>query len=287
MTTNSDSLYTPNNLSEALKLFSDTSFAPFAGGTDLMVHANSSQFQQRRFVALWKIKELQHIEFNRNQNTLNIGACVTYSQIMKSPEIAKWFPMLTEAARLTGAPAIQNAGTIGGNIANGSPAADTPPALLAYNASIELISEKGTRIVPFEKFHTAYKKNILQAGEIIKSIFLPIPTSPAHLHYYRKVGTRDAQAISKVVLAATYCAEQQIKYFGIAVGSMGPTPIRLAQIETLMTSKPLSEITREKMSAVVQASLSPITDDRSTRAYRYEVTTNLLMDFKDKCLRVI
>lgn len=250
-----------------------------------MVHANSSQFQQKRFVALWKLKELQQIELDIAKNTLYIGACVTYSQIMKSPEVAKWFPMLCEAARLTGAPAIQNAGTIGGNIANGSPAADTPPALLAYNASLELISEKGARIVPFEKFYTAYKKNLLQTGEIIKSILLPIPNSPMQLHYYRKVGTRDAQAISKVVIAATYYAVNQIKHFGIAIGSMGPTPIRLAPIEALMTHGPLSEITRDKMSSAVHASLSPITDDRSTRAYRYEVTTNLLMDFKEKCLR--
>ena len=155
----------------------------------------------------------------------------TYSQIQQNDVLRAEFPMLCEAASLTGAVAIQNRGTLGGNIANASPAADSLPALLVYEAELELISSAGTRVVPYTNFHTGYKTTVMREDELIRAIRLPRATATWKQHL-RKVGTRKAQAISKVCIAAMAQMDgDNIRDIRIAFGSVAPTPVRATKTE--------------------------------------------------------
>ena len=184
-------LKTPATLAEALRLLSDEPgvWRPFAGGTDLMVLLEAGKLTHTRFVSLWGLPELTGIESHDDQ--IIIGALTTYSQMQAHAALRAEFPLLCEAASWTGAVAIQNRGTLGGNIANASPAADSLPALLVYDAELELISANGSRVVPYNGFHTGYKTSVLRPDEVIKTIRLPRTTAGWRQHS-RKVGTRKA-----------------------------------------------------------------------------------------------
>jgi CO/xanthine dehydrogenase FAD-binding subunit len=198
------------------------------------------------------LRDLRSIEISPDHITL--GPLTTYTDIRRSEILAKEFPLLAQAAALTGGIATQNRGTIGGNIANASPAADTPPALLVYDAELELVSEKGTRRVPYTQFHKSYKVMDLAADELITSIRLPRRFADWH-HFYRKVGTRRAQAISKVCFAGIRKGDQ----IRVALGSVAPIPIFLEGAN---------------LDAIV-----PIDDIRSTARYRLQVAKNLMAEF--------
>src|ERR1700732_330104 len=172
---------------------------PFAGGTDLMVLLEAGKLPNRRFVSVWALPELRGIE--ETPESVTLGALTTYTQIRRHPWLAREFPLLSGAAAETGGIATQNRGTLGGNIANASPAADSPPALLVYDAELELLSTSGSRWLPYRDFHTGYKQMNMRPGELIRAIRLPRATD-GWKHYYRKVGTRRAQAISKGCFAA-------------------------------------------------------------------------------------
>ncbi|MBI4462656.1 MAG: FAD binding domain-containing protein, partial [Acidobacteria bacterium] len=191
-------LRSPRDLTEALSLLAQEpgTWKPFAGGTDLMVLLEAGKLSHKKFLNLWHLRELKGIEVSREAVTL--GALTVYTQVLNYPVLQREFPMLCQAARETGGIATQNRGTLGGNIANASPAADSPPALLAYDAELELLSAQGSRWVPYHGFHLGYKQLHLRPEELIARIRLPRSARPRH-HYYRKVGTRKAQAISKVV----------------------------------------------------------------------------------------
>jgi len=187
--------------------------------------------------------------------------------------------MLCQAASETGGLAIQNRGTLGGNIANASPAADSPPALLAYNAELELLSVRGSRWVPYQSFHTGYKQMIMQPDELLARIRLP-RLWPDLQHYYRKVGTRKAQAISKVCLAATArINEGVIEVIRIALGSVAPVPLRCLKTEDTLRGARLDEGTIEQAKIELAREIAPIDDIRSTRNYRLKVSINVLEDF--------
>src|SRR3989475_7488595 len=155
---------------------------PFAGGTDLMVLLESGNLQQRRFVSVWGLPELRGIE--ETPDSLTLGALTTYTEIRRHPVLAREFPLLCLAAAETGGIATQNRGTLGGNIANASPAADSPPALLAYDAELELISKAGVRRIPYSNFHRGYKQMDLRPDELLRAIRLPRMSD--RFHYYRK-----------------------------------------------------------------------------------------------------
>src|ERR1051325_5138904 len=190
-------LLTPNSLNETLDLFAQKNgnWKPFAGGTDLMVLLEAGKLPHRKYINIWPLDELRGIDVTGDWVTL--GALTTYTEVHEHPLLQKEFPMLCQAARVTGGIAIQNRGTLGGNIVNASPAADSPPALLAYDAEIELVSSAGSRWVAYHGFHTGYKQMQIGADELLARIRLPRNTADV-MHYYRKVGTRKAQAISKV-----------------------------------------------------------------------------------------
>jgi CO/xanthine dehydrogenase FAD-binding subunit len=187
--------------------------------------------------------------------------------------------MLCQAASETGGLAIQNRGTLGGNIVNASPAADSPPALLAYDAEIELTSTEGSRWIAYHGFHTGYKEMQMKPNELLTRIRLPRQTSKC-LHYYRKVGTRKAQAISKVCLAAVgHKADEIISDVRIVFGSVAPIVIRCIATENALRGKSLDEATLRLGRESLTKEIAPIDDIRSTAAYRLRVATNLLIDF--------
>src|ERR1043165_6953982 len=169
-------LVSPSSLNEALDLLSRPSgiWKPFAGGTDLMVLLEAGKLPHKNYVNIWNLPELRGIEVADDHVTL--GALTTYTEVQEHPIVSDEFPMLCQAARETGGIAIQNRGTLGGNIVNASPAADSPPALLAYDAELELISKSGSRRIPYSEFHTAYKQMNISRGELLRAIHLPRKT---------------------------------------------------------------------------------------------------------------
>ena len=177
-------LVVPRTLDEALALLRDQPgvWRPFAGGTDLMVLLEAGRLEHRKFFSIRHLAELCGID--ESDGRVRIGALTSYTDVRRSEVLGRHFPMLGQAARETGGIAIQNRGTVGGNIANASPAADTPPALLAYGAEVELVSAAGTRRVAYAEFHTGYKRTIMRDDELIAGVLLP-RTAEGARHFYR------------------------------------------------------------------------------------------------------
>ena len=272
-------LVTPASLSEALDVLAraENKWQPFAGGTDLMVLLEAGKLPQKNYVNIWNLSELRGIEVTDRH--VIIGALTTYTQIQDHETLRAEFPMLCQAASETGGLAIQNRGTIGGNIVNASPAADSPPALLAYDAELELVSVKGPRTIPYQSFHTGYKQMDIRQEELLRAVRLP-RTSKGLVNYYRKVGTRKAQAISKVCFAGLAgMDEDRIIEVRVALGSVAPIPIRCLQTESALRGQAISAVTVAAGKSALAAEIAPIDDLRSTSDYRLRVSINLLEDF--------
>lgn len=272
-------LRAPRDLAEAVSLLAaepDT-WKPFAGGTDLMVLLEAGKLPHRKFLSLWSLAELSGVSVT--PDAVVLGALTTYSQVLRQPVLQQEFPLLCRAAQETGGVATQNRGTLAGNIANASPAADSPPALLAYDAELEIISARGSRRRPYRGFHTGYKQFDIAPDELIARIHLPRTQAPRR-HYFRKVGTRKAQAISKVVFAATAeVNDGAIDDIRIAVGSVAPTVMRCTETEALLCGKRPGRNLVAAARATLAQEISPIDDFRSTARYRLCVSQNLLEDF--------
>lgn len=272
-------LRTPVDLSEALALLQRESgvWKPFAGGTDLMVLLEAGNLPHRKYLNLWPLKELKGIAVE--DDCVLLGALTTYTEILRHKTLAAEFPLLGRAASVTGGVATQNRGTLGGNIANASPAADTPPALLVYDAEIEVVSAQGSRWISYSEFHTGYKQMKLQPGELICRLRLP-RVARLRQHYYRKVGTRKAQAISKVCFAGLAEVEGgTVQDVRIALGSVAPTVLRCVKTEAVVKGRKVDTDVIRKAQAVMAGEISPIDDIRSTKQYRLRVAQNLLGDF--------
>jgi len=277
-------LVLPATLNEALDVLARDigAWKPFAGGTDLMVLLEAGKLPHQNYVNIWNLKELRGIEVTDDQVIL--GALTTYTEVQNHPVLRTEFPMLCEAARETGGIAIQNRGTLGGNIVNASPAADSPPALLAYDAELELISKTGERRVAYSSFHRGYKQMDIRADELLRAIRLPRSTGGL-THYYRKVGTRKAQAISKICFAATaQINDDRVSHLRIALGSVAPIPLRCCETERALLNQPLNNDSTEAAASTFAKEISPIDDIRSSRDYRLQVSINLLRDFLTRLL---
>ena len=273
----------PRDLSAALDRLAREPgvWRPFAGGTDLMVLLEAGKLAHRKFLSIWQLPELRGVEVTPEHVTL--GALTNYTEIRWHALLAREFPLLARAAAETGGIATQNRGTLGGNIANASPAADSPPALLVYDAQLELVSAAGSRWVSYAGFHTAYKKMNLRPDELIRAIRLP-RTHSEWKHYYRKVGTRRAQAISKVCFAAAARTDAgRVANVRIALGSVAPTVLRAAETEKLLRGERLTLALRAAAQQALAREVAPIDDMRSTARYRARVTQNLLAEFLDLC----
>ena len=272
-------LILPATLNEALDVLArdNGQWKPFAGGTDLMVLLEAGKLPHNNYVSIWNLKELRGIEVTDSHVTL--GALTTYTEVQGHSVLQNEFPMLCQAANETGGIAIQNRGTLGGNIVNASPAADSPPALLAYDAELELVSKSGERRIPYSKFHVGYKQMDIRPDELLRAIHLRRNKNRL-THYYRKVGTRKAQAISKVCFAAIGQIQNgQIANVRIALGSVAPIPLRCAKTEAALHGQINNPVTVSKAKMLLAAEISPISDIRSTRDYRLQVSLNLLAEF--------
>jgi CO/xanthine dehydrogenase FAD-binding subunit len=271
---------TPRDLAAALSRMASEPgvWRVFAGGTDLMVLLEAGKLPHRKFLNIWNLAELRGIAVSSEYVTL--GALTTYAEVQRHEILAREFPLLCRAAAETGSVATQNRGTLGGNIANASPAADSPPALIVYGAEIGIVSAGGARWVAYESFHTGYKKMNLQAGELIRAIRLARPRG-AWKQYFRKVGTRRAQAISKICFAGAGRVEAgRIAEVRIALGSVAPTVLRAVRVEELLRGeRPADAALRLAAQEVLGAEVAPIDDMRSTGRYRRNVARNLLAEF--------
>jgi xanthine dehydrogenase small subunit len=259
-------LIEPRSLKHALQLLGDQpSVVPLAGCTDVYVSLNAGAAPGTRYLNLWELDELRGIR--SAGSGLTIGALTTFSEIIRSPLVRKRLPMLAAAASGIGAVQVQNRGTLGGNVANASPAGDSLPVLAAADATLVLRSASGTRRVRFNEFYTGYRRTAMQPGELILAIEIPAVVG---CQWYRKVGTRSAQAISKVVMAAVRAPRPRI-----ALGSVAPTVVRAAATEACLAAGGSLDEAR----AVLMTEISPIDDVRSTAAYRRHVAGTLLEAF--------
>ena len=272
-------LRTPKDLSDVLETLAREPgvWRPFAGGTDLMVLFEAGKLAHRRFINIWNLAELRGIEVTAEHVTL--GALTTYTEVQAHEVLKSEFPLLCQAASETGGLAIQNRGTLGGNIVNASPAADSPPALLVADAQLELVSTSGVRWLPYKDFHTGYKQMRLRSDELLRRIRLP-RTTPGWEQYYRKVGTRKAQAISKICFAGAAQIERgQVTDIRLALGSVAPVPLRCLKTEELLRGQQLEESTINAARTELSKEIVPIDDIRSTASYRLRVAANVLEDF--------
>jgi len=257
-----------STLDEALAILRDDPRTPIAGATDIGVALNFGTTTARRFLDITQVRALRRID--TAGDTLVIGALSTYSDILRSALVTERLPMLQQAAGQTGGVQIQNRGTLAGNVANASPAGDSLPVLAAADATIVLQSTRGERRVPMADFYTGYRATVVQGDELITAI--EIPRVPGR-QWFRKVGTRAAQAISKIVMAAVRDADSGI--LRVAVGSVAPTVVRATRTEELLASG-------AGIDAAVRAldgEIAPIDDIRSTEVYRRRVAGNLLRRF--------
>jgi OHCU decarboxylase len=253
---------------------------PIAGGTDVMVQFAAGKLPARKLVSIWNLSELRRIEVTCGE--IRIGAACTYTDLRKHERVGAEFPLLQSAARWTGGIANQNRGTIGGNIVNASPAADSLPALLVYDAQLILVSVRGERRVPYAGFHTGYKKTLLARDELIRAVCLPRRFSGYRTHA-RKVGVRNAQAISKVCIAALgRVVDGVVEDVRIALGSVAPVPLRLTETEQIVRAKAIDSDLLSSARKTVASEIRPIDDIRSTARYRAAVSVNLVMEFLDR-----
>jgi CO/xanthine dehydrogenase FAD-binding subunit len=260
-------VFTPASLDEALALRAAHPAATvLAGGTDLMVMIEGSPFNPQAVLNLWGCPGLRGL--SRRGDQLHIGALTTWLDLVRAPETPA---ALRDCSRTVGALPIQARGTVGGNIVNASPAGDSLPLWLAMDATFELASVRGRRTVPAAEFFQGYKKLDLAGDELLTSVTVDVDKT-AGLSY-RKVGTRLAQAISKVVLATRLRVEGGVVTEArVAFGSVGPTPLRCPTVEAALVGKPVDPTA----AALVAQDIRPIDDIRSTRVYRLRVAENVL-----------
>jgi xanthine dehydrogenase small subunit len=259
-------LLEPRSLGEALRMLRDDGpLTPLAGATDLYVALNFGTLESSRFLDLWRLDSLRRIAVR--DGVLSIGALATYTAMIRSRLVRSRLPMLVQAAREVGGMQIQNRGTLGGNVANASPAGDTLPVLAVADALVVLREVDEERRVPFAEFYTGYRTSVRRPDELI--VALEIPPIEGR-QWFRKVGTRAAQAISKVVMAAVRGPETRI-----ALGSVAPTVVRLRNAEQGLDAGAGIEDAMRRL----EQDIRPIDDLRSTAEYRLRVAGNLLRRF--------
>ncbi len=259
-------LLRPRSVDETLRFMSDdASLTPIAGCTDVFVGLNAGTLSALRFVDLWSLDELR--EIGVRDGAISVGALATHTMIQESTAVTHRIPILAAACREIGGVQIQNRGTLGGNVANASPAGDTLPVLAVADAVVVLRSIKGERRVPFTSFFSGYRATVRRPDELLVAFELP-PVD--EVQWFRKVGTRAAQAISKVVMAAVGGANPRV-----AFGSVGPTVIRCTKTEEALAAG----ASFEEASRILEEEVHPIDDLRSTAVYRRHVCGNLFRHF--------
>jgi xanthine dehydrogenase small subunit len=270
----------PPSLEEAFRILataeSDWPIRPLAGATDLLVQITGELGKPpARLLDLWRLDELRGIHVDRG--ALVLGALTTYTEIRRSALCREIAPALVDAAATIGAAQIQNRGTLGGNAANASPAGDTLPILLATDADLVVGGQRGERTVAAGDFWTDYRRTAMAPDELILRIRFPIRDD--RVVRFRKVGTRRAQAISKVVMALAWERRDgaaEWRNVRLALGSMAPTPVRARRTEGVLEGATSTPEVADAAVAVLGEELSPIDDVRSTAGYRRAVAGRVL-----------
>ena len=266
----------PRSLEDALAILASAAHRPIAGGTDVMVQITGELAPPpERMIDLWRLDELRGISLE--SKAVVVGALTTYTELRRSAVCREHLPALVEAAATIGAAQIQNRGTLGGNIANASPAGDTLPVLLATDAQIVVASSREERTVPAEAFWTGYRETALAPDELVVRVVIPLPAGREVR--FRKVGTRRAQAISKVVMALAWREHGRSAGWSdvrLALGSVAATPIRATATEAVLEgSRPTPE-TADRAVETLADEIQPIDDVRSTAEYRRTVAARVL-----------
>jgi CO/xanthine dehydrogenase FAD-binding subunit len=266
----------PRSLAEAYAILAEAPHRPIAGGTDVLVQLTGELGPPpERMIDLWRLDELRGIAVDGA--ALVLGALTTYTEIRRSPLCREHLPALVDAAATIGAAQIQNRGTLGGNAVNASPAGDTLPILLATDAELIVGSSRGERTMPASGFWVAYRRTALEPGELLLRIRIPlVPDREAR---FRKVGTRRAQAISKVVLTLAWRETERGGRWSdvrLALGSVADRPIRAAATEAVLDGAEPTEATADRAAETLAGELNPIDDVRSTADYRRMVAARVL-----------
>ena len=272
-------LIAPGSLAGVLDVLASApgEWTPIAGGTEVMVAFSAGRLSARKLINLWGIPDLRFI--NTTPESFVIGACTTFLELRSHAGLAAELPLIARASTWIGSIANQTRATVGGNLVNGSPAADSSPALLVYDAEIELISKKGRRRIAYSEFHTGYKSNAMTVDELVYAVHVPRRFNQ-HRQYLRKVGTRRAMAISKVALAGTALLKDGVvNEIRIAAASLAPYPVRMYETEHALAGKQVSNDTIQNARAALLDEARPIDDIRSTAEYRRQVGANLLVEF--------
>lgn len=272
-------MVSPGSLEGVLRLMDQEpgQWLPVAGATEVMVMFSAGKLGARRLVNLWGLRELR--EIREEDGLLILGGGCTFSQIRNCEAVLKHFPLLAQAASWTGGIANQNRATIAGNIANASPAADSPPALLAYDAELELVSVRGRRRIPYREFHLGYKRTALASGELILSVVLK-KHCDGYFSYGRKTGARNAQAISKVCMAGVgQVRDGLVEDVRIGIGAVAAVPLRLSVVEAVVRGERIDEAVIANARKALDGVIAPIDDIRSLAEYRRFVAGNLLEEF--------
>jgi xanthine dehydrogenase small subunit len=246
-----------------------------AGCTDVGLWINKQHQNFEQVLDLTRVKELRRVE--RYRHHIAIGAAVTLSDAFAALQQDR--PQLQAfAQRFAGLP-VRNSGTLGGNVANGSPIGDAMPLLIALGAHVVLMSQRGHREMPLEALYTGYRQNVMAADEVLAWIKVPKPTPGEQLRVY-KISKRFEDDISAVCLAVQLHTQQgQVVRASIGVGGVAATPVRAVQTQAALSGQPWNATTVAAAAACLQTEFSPISDMRATAAYRVQVLGNLLQRF--------
>ncbi|MCK4654577.1 MAG: xanthine dehydrogenase family protein subunit M [Candidatus Cloacimonetes bacterium] len=249
-----------------------------AGGTDLNVQIKNGIIRDANIIYINHLSELSGI--SEENNIILIGATTSIMDILDSDLIKRHLPYFQRSLESFASPLLQNTATIGGNIANGSPTADVIPLLLVLDAKVELSSKSQSRLIYIKDFFNGYKQNVMKSNEIITHIIIDKNAEKDFLTFYEKVGSRRTLTISKVTLAGMKkVSGQRISQIRLAVGSLNEFPRRLFKVEDYITDKTLTEIDFSRVENLLGKEITPITDLRSDKEYRYHVCVNLIRSF--------
>ncbi len=267
----------PHTMNELWQILEDEPQASlYAGGTDLLVKMRSGLIQPRQLICLERMGDLKKVE-DRGEEVF-IGPCVTFTELLRNRLIRNHFPVLIKGLEVLGSPPIRNMGTIGGNIVTASPAGDTLPPLYVLGAEIELRSKDSSRRLPLKDFIKGPGQTLLDPGEVLTAIFIRKRTN-WNFHHYEKVGQRKALAIAIVSLAAVINLSEDgvVKEARLAWGSVAPTVVCSAEVETMLVGNRLSRQVLEEAARVVRKRVKPIDDIRASSNYRRQVAGNVLL----------
>jgi len=272
----SDKYFRPESKEELIKILEkhDGELTVIAGGTDLLVANYKNLYKIEKWLDLNWLDSFKEIKFFDDK--VEIGSMVTHQRLAKLDQIKEHFPVIQEAAIDVGSPQIRSRGTIGGNIVTSSPAGDLLPPLLVYDAKLKIISKDGEKIVDANEFFTGPKQNVLESGELVEKIILPLEDNESRGAWV-KIGKRKALVISSISLALNlvFNDNKEIMDAKFCVGSAAPVPLRIEKAEQNLKNKKIKKINIEEVAQIVSDEISPIDDIRGTADYRRKVAFNI------------